>query len=309
MSSDETPYTPIADQEVLAFIERTEDCYPDGAVELSIVEQRALYDRMAASFRQPRPGGTDFSDLAIGGPGGPLHLRSYRVAGQGQPRVLYFHGGGFVVGGLDSHDDVCAEIAARCHVEVISTDYRLCPEHPHPAAYDDALAVIAYASDRPIILAGDSAGANLVAAAALTRPAAVTGQVLIYPGLGGEAVGLQSYRDHANAPLLTTEDVHAYHRIRHGGAVPAADPTSAPLMAEDFYGLAPCFVSSAEVDPLRDDGIEYVRRLQTAGVKATVSIEAQLPHGYLRARATSARAKAAFDRIIDAIVGMAEAAP
>lgn len=305
MSSSDQPRVSIADPEVLAFIHRTESFYPDGAVEMTIAEQRRLYDKMAAAFRQPRPDGVAVTNSTLDGPVGALAVRHYNVENSRVPRVLYFHGGGFVVGGLDSHDDVCAEIALRCEIDVISTEYRLCPEHPHPAAYEDTLAAIDHASDRPVILVGDSAGANLAAAAALTRHAALVGQVLIYPGLGGEVLGLRSYSEHAEAPLLTTADIHAYHRLRLDGSTAASDPTAAPLLADDLSGLPPCFVSAAECDPLCDDGVEFVRRLQAAGVSAEISIEAQLPHGHLRARTCSKRASAAFDRIILAISKMA----
>jgi len=233
-------------------------------------------------------------------------MRIYRIRGARAARVIYFHGGGFVVGGLESHDDICAEISSRCQVEVVSIDYRLCPEHPHPAAYDDALAAIQRHADRPVILAGDSAGANLAAAAAHTRPGAVIGQVLIYPGLGGDMLDLPSYTQRANAPLLKTADVYAYHALRLRGTGTPSDQTSAPLLAEDYTCLAPAFISVAEYDPLRDDGIEYARRLRSAGSRAAAHVEDQLPHGHLRARNSSTRAKAAFDRVIGAITKFAE---
>jgi acetyl esterase len=305
MSSNDTRSMPITDPEVLAFISRTDSFYPEDAVTRSIKDQRALYGPMAAAFRRPRPTGIDAEDDTVTGPGGELAIRTYRSAHTKSARVLYLHGGGFVVGGLESHDDVCAEISARCGIEVISLDYRLCPEHPHPAAYEDTLATIAHLAGKPIILAGDSAGANLVAAAALTRHPAIAGQVLIYPGLGGDFLELPSHTENADAPLLTTADVHAYHRMRLGGEEVAFEETAAPLLARDVSGLSPCFVSVAEVDPLRDDGLEWARRLKAAGVPAETSFEKQSPHAPLRARPTSTRAASAFDRIIAAISGMA----
>jgi acetyl esterase len=139
------------------------------------------------------------------------------------------------------------------------------------------------------------------------RGAAIRGQVLIYPSLGGERIGLAAYAENAEAPMLTTRDMHFYQELRAGGRPPADDPSFFPLAETDYAGLAPCFVSAAGVDPLRDDGVEYVRRLAGAGVEGVCVVEPQLPHGHLRARATSARARAAFDRIIEAIAGFARA--
>jgi acetyl esterase len=186
---------------------------------------------------------------------------------------------------------------------VVSVDYRLCPEHIHPAAYDDSLAAARAAlAEGPVILAGDSAGGNLAAAVAQTlKGAAIKGQVLIYPGLGGDALSLTSYTECAKVPMLPTRDIRYYRTVRAGGDVPEDDPTFFPLAANDFSGLARCFISAAGVDPLRDDGVEYVRMLIGAGVTAYCVVEPQLPHGHLRARTTSHRAREAFGRILDAI--------
>ena len=298
----------ITDPEVLAFIERTENFYPPDTIGLSVAEQRANYDRMCAAFRQPRPDGIAVENRVIAGPAGPVPIRRYWPAEPGAVRVVYYHGGGFVVGGLDSHDDVCAEISNTCGLETVSVDYRLCPEHPHPAAYEDALAALDQLADRPVVIAGDSAGGDLAAAASLARPHKILGQVLIYPGLGGEALGLASYTERAKAPLLTTEDIHYYKRIRAGGAPPEDDPTFAPLAAKSLANSVPCFISAAEHDPLRDDGAAYIERLSAAGIAAELVVEPELPHGHLRARTMSTRAADAFTRICAAISGFADAA-
>lgn len=292
----------ITDPEVLAFIAATDAAYPPDAVELDVAGQRRVYDAMCAVFRVPRPEGLSVEDSAVEAPGRAIPIRRYLPR---SPRalVLYYHGGGFVVGGLDSHDDVCAEIATLASVEVIATDYRLCPEYPHPAAFADALAVYdAYADRRPILV-GDSAGGNLAAAVALARRETVRAQVLIYPGLGGEALGLAAYAERAEAPMLTTRDVYYYKRVRASGPVPERDPTFAPLAETDLTGAPPCFASAAEHDPLRDDPVEYCRRLRDAGVTAECVIEPELPHAHLRARHRSTRAREAFARVVSAIDG------
>jgi len=295
--------TRITDAEVLDFIARTESFYPPDGYGLSVTENRRLYDKMCAAFRQPRPASVTVADNTVPGPAGPIPIRRYCTGAPGPVTVIYMHGGGYLLGGLDSHDDVCAEIADQTGCKVVAVDYRLCPEHPHPAQYDDCLAVArAVLQTGPIILAGDSAGGNTAAALAQTlKGQDIRGQVLIYPGLGGWKLGLPSLTECADAPLLKADEMEYYRQMHAGGPVPEHDPTSAPLEAEDLTGLAPCFISSAGVDPLRDDGVEYVRRLTGADIEAYCVVEPQLPHGYLRARHMSHRARAAFERILDAI--------
>jgi acetyl esterase len=299
----------ITDTEVLEFIARTESFYPPDGYGLSVAENRRLYDEMCAAFRQPRPASVAVADRTIPGPGGPIPIRRYRTEASGPVTVIYMHGGGYLLGGLDSHDDICAEIADRTGCKVVSVDYRLCPEHAHPAQYDDCLAVArAVLHEGPVILAGDSAGGNTAAALAQTlKEQDIRGHVLIYPGLGGWKLELPSLSECADAPLLKADEMEYYGRMRAGGPPPEHDPTFAPLEAEDFLGLAPCFVSSAGVDPLRDDGVEYVRLLIGSGIEAYCVVEPQLPHGHLRARHMSHRARAAFERILDAIRDFAAA--
>lgn len=282
------------------FIQATERFYPPDAVGLTIPEQRAVYDRMCAAFRMARPEGVRVEDRPIAG----VPCRIYDSA-PATMTLVYCHGGGFVVGGLDSHDDVCAEICAATGYRVISVDYRLVPEHPHPAAYEDALVVVASVVG-PLILAGDSAGGALVAsvAHALRRRADLRGLLLIYPALGGDR-SRGSYVTHAEAPMLTTTDVLWYAATRHGGQEPAApDVTVGALHDTDFTGLPSVVVASAECDPLADDGKDYVARITAAGGKAEWLLDAGLVHGWLRARHSVPRAQAAFARLLGRLKAM-----
>ncbi|MEM7238083.1 MAG: alpha/beta hydrolase [Pseudomonadota bacterium] len=283
----------ITDPEVLAFIERVDRLTPPGSAARSIADQRALYNAMSDAFRADRPDGLRVRDRTISG----VPCRSY--GGEQPVRAIFLHGGGFVVGGLESHDDVAAELSHATGLPVDAVDYRLAPENPHPAAYEDALTVVEAAS-RPVILIGDSAGGTLAASVAwkLRGTGKVAGQVLIYPALGGLSLGLPSYTECAEAPLLTTDDIHAYGALRgrSGGETP--DPTYHVLAAEDLSRVAPTFISAAGVDPLRDDGVVFAQRLRDAGVEGACEIEEQLPHMWLRARHQSRRAGAAFDRVI-----------
>jgi acetyl esterase len=244
---------------------------------------------------------------AIDTPTHAIPIRIYRAA---QPNsaaiVLYLHGGGFVVGGLDSHDDVCAELCHRSGYEVVSVDYRLAPEHVHPAAFDDALTAFAWVAKtyaQPILLAGDSAGGNLAAALAHTtrgHERAPIGQVLVYPGLGGD-MGKGSYVEHAEAPMLTLRDIEFYRDVRSGGPERRGDATVAPLADTDYSRLPPTVIVTAECDPLSSDGETYRDLIRAAGGKAWWSEEPGLVHSFLRGRHTIGRARAGFTRIVDAV--------
>ncbi len=299
-------YERLIDEETWDFIRKTSESYPDDAVELSIADQRRVYDVMCQEFRQPRPEGIETQDLSANG----VPVRLY-TAGHPTRTVVYYHGGGFVVGGLDSHDDVCAEICAQTGYRVIAVDYRLCPEHQHPAQFQDAWAATNWAAEEygdPLVLAGDSAGGNLASAVAhyaRGRLDNILGMVLIYPGLGGDPTQ-GSYVEHSNAPLLTSADIKFYENVRCSGDVPQGDPTYAPLHDTDFSGLPPTIVVTADCDPLRDDGQAYCEKIVAAGGQACWINEPGLIHGYLRARTTVARAKDSFERISVAIEALGQ---
>lgn len=299
----ETDYSKLIDEETWAFIRETESWYPSDTIAMSIAEQREVYDRMCRAFFNGHPDGVTANDKSADG----VPVRCYIKSGAAPGAVvLYFHGGGFVVGGLESHDDVCAEICERTGQFVVSADYRMVPEHIHPASFNDCLAAFHWVQKEyklPVILVGDSAGGNLAAAVARkTRgeenPA--IGQVLIYPVLGGE-MDKGSYVTHANAPMLTLADIGFYKDVRTGGKEVTGDVSYAPLWDTDFSSLPTTFVFVAECDPLCDDGPEYCAALEKAGVQATSVFEKGLVHGYLRARHSVKRARDSFTRIIEAI--------
>ncbi|WP_170444731.1 alpha/beta hydrolase [Ruegeria arenilitoris] len=299
-------YERLIDEETWAFIRRTAESYPEDAVDRSIEDQRRVYDDMCRAFRQPRPPGVETRDSSADGVG-------VRVYSCGDPTrtVVYMHGGGFVVGGLDSHDDVCAELCAQTGYRVVAVDYRLCPEHVHPAQFQDCWTAVNWVQSEfgdPLVLAGDSAGGNLAAAVAhhaRGRIGNILGQVLIYPGLGGDP-NQGSYVEHAHAPMLTRDEVMFYEKVRCGGAVPELDPTFAPLHDTDFSGLPPTVVVTADCDPLRDDGAAYCAKITAAGGQAHWINEAGLVHGYLRARHSVTRAADSFERISIAVEALGQ---
>ena len=295
-------YTSAIDAPTWAFIRATEAAYPADTTGFTIDQHRQAYDAMCRVFNHGRPRGLLVQDRMVAG----VPCRVYH----GGPRQLvYFHGGGFYVGGLHSHDDICAELCARTGLTVTAVDYRLSPEHLHPAAYDDAMAVtVAVAAQGGVLLAGDSAGGNLAAAVCHgLRARAITplGQVLIYPGLGG-SIDKGSYLTHAHAPMLTRADVVMGSTIRHGGQTAGCDPTAMPLCDHDFTGLPPTLAIAADCDPIADDSTAYAAAVTAAGGRALAITEPGLVHGYLRARHTVPRAAASFTRICDALTDMSQ---
>ena len=282
---------PISPQ-LAAFIAKTESFTSDDS---SLAGLRHNYDRMCQAFTPPQPEGLQLSDFSLGGVGVRSYLPRAPSPTQGWPCLLYMHGGGWVVGGLNSHDFICFELADTLQVLVIAIDYRLAPEHPFPAAYQDCRAVwqALQAGQAPhainlqrLVVMGDSAGGNLAAALCLGlrddgQPLPVA-QVLIYPGLGGPA-DLPSRRDCMDAPLLSTADTDCYLAMYlHAAGTPSA--YAMPLLAEHFGGLPKALIAVAQFDPLRDDGMLYAERLQQAGVPAVLYPGKGLVHGCLRAR-------------------------
>jgi acetyl esterase len=300
-------YARLIDAETWAFIERTNSYYPPETIDFTIAQQRDVYDRMCRAFFTGYPEGVTAETTAIPTPTHSIPIRIYRTAApEAAAMVLCFHGGGFILGGLESHDDICAELCQRTGHEVVSVDYRLAPEHLHPAQSDDAMSAFDWAASaysRPIVLAGDSAGGNLAAGVAHSTRGhrrAPIGQVLIYPGLGGD-ITRGSYVEHANAPMLTMRDLEFYRDIRTGGADFSRDVAYVPLADTDFSGLPPTVVVTAECDPLSSDGQAYRDAILAAGGKAIWVEEPGLVHGYLRGRSTIARARASFTRIVEAV--------
>lgn len=299
-------YGLLLDDEVRAYIARGAEFYPPNAVDLSIAEQRAVYDAMCAAFHAGRPEGVEVWDESYDG----VPCRRYETGTPSQT-LVYYHGGGFVVGGLHSHDDVCAELCGRTGLRVVSVDYGLAPENVFPSCYNDAKAAfdaINAAYDGDVFVAGDSAGGNLGAAVTHHARGQVAGQVLIYPGLGGDATK-GSYVEHANAPELTTRDMLFYQTIRTGGTPPPMnDPRYAPLHDTDFTGLPPTVIVTAQCDPLASDGESYRDAILSAGGRAAWFNEAGLVHGCLRARGMSTRGAAFFDRVSDAVAALSKGA-
>ena len=307
-------YERLIDGEVWAFIRRTDDWFPPESIGLPIERQREIYNAMCRAFHAGRPTDIATQDFAIDRGSRSLPVRRYLQA-QATPAatIVYYHGGGFILGDLDSHDDICAELCAGTGYDVVSVDYRLAPEHLHPAAFEDAMAAFAggaAANDLPIVVCGESAGGNRAAAVAhATRgeARAAVGQVLIYPSLGGD-MRRGSYVAHADAPMLSTRDVLFYRDVRFGADGYVEDVRVAPLADRDFSGLPATVVFTAQCDPLSTVGELYRDRILAAGGRAAWREEPGLVHSYLRARRMSRRAAEGFERIVAAVAALGRGA-
>ncbi len=261
-------------------------------------------------------------DFRIGGPAGPIPIRVYwpdDSAGTAtHPVTMFFHGGGFALGDLDTHDATARDHAVGAASVVVSVDYRLAPEHPYPAAVEDAWAATRWVADHAgefgadssrFAVAGDSAGGNLAAVVAqLARDAARSGdepelafQLLWYPATMWDT-SLPSFAENADAPVLDGDAMAAFTHWYAGHLDPADPPaTLAPGRASDLSGLPPAYVAVAGHDPLRDDGVRYAELLAAAGGEVELHNAETLVHGYLgyvgvvpTATAASARGLAAL---------------
>ena len=308
----EAKYFDLLDDETIKFITRTEAFYPADAINAPIEKQREYYNALCREFDTGYPEGVTAKDRTITDGDVSFQVRDYVKSGV-EPRahVLFFHGGGFVVGGLESHDSICAEFCDGTNCLLTSVDYRMAPEYLHPASFQDCLTSfnqLTLMTDLPIVLAGDSAGGNLAAAVAHAvreHPKAPIGQLLIYPGLGGDQ-RKGSYVTHANAPMLTVADIDFYKEIRSSNLELDGDPAAAPLHDNDFQNLPHTVAITAECDPLSHDGKDYCEAIVNSGGKAIWIEEEGLVHGYLRARTTVSRAEASFKRMIKALNMLAD---
>ena len=246
------------------------------AAEPTIAEMRARIGAACPAVRRELP---HVRDIGVRGPGGRIPVRLYRPAPPERgplPALVYLHGGGWVLGGVDNVDAACRDLAAAAGCVVLNVGYRLAPEHRFPAAVDDAWAVTASAVRDPgrygvvpgaVAVAGDSAGGNLAAAVALLardRGLPLAHQLLVYP-VTDTAMDTPSWREYGTGYGLDAGTLARFLDLYRGGADPS-DARLAPLRATGLAGAAPATVITAECDILRDEGEAYARRLAAAGV-------------------------------------------
>jgi acetyl esterase len=248
-------------------------------------DARALTVAMRTA-RPPReiPPLAEVRDIEIPG-APPVPARVYTPNGATAGTIVYLHGGGWVLGDLEISHLPAATLAAASGLRVVSVDYRLAPEHPFPAALDDVMCALAWAAEAggPLLVAGDSAGGNLAAAATLRARAeggpAIAGQILIYPALDG-SLDTGSHREISPLNYLLTSADMVWFWNHYAGAAVHANPLVAPLLEKDLAGLPPAFVAVASHDVLRDEGLAYARRLEAAGVPVVAQVYDGMTHGF-----------------------------
>jgi acetyl esterase len=270
-------------------------------------QARAEIRRSSRVFAGSPPPVARVEELVVPGPAGSIAARLYVPFDDGRRRALivHYHGGGWVIGDLDTHDTACRHLALEADAGVLAIDYRLAPEHRFPAAVDDALgafqwaaanaAALGFASAR-VAVAGDSAGGNLAAVVAQLasrnggpRPVA---QLLAYP-VTDVSTKHPSYRLFTDGFLLTERDMDWFRRHYLPDDATALDPRVSPLLAPDLRGLPPAVVLTCGFDVLRDEGEAYARRLEQAGVPVVLRRSAGLIHGFCNAVSVSPSSRTA----------------
>ena len=273
---------------------------------------RELFEQFAdVSPEIPLP---TVEDRTVAGPGGEIPVRVYdsQEATGERPLVLFFHGGGFAVGSVDTHDGPCRKLAVETGYPVVSVDYRLAPDHPFPAALRDCYATLEWAADGPaglnadtehLVVAGDSAGGNLATTTALLardrNGPEIAYQVLVYP-VTGNAPETEAYRENATGYFLTADLVDWYRGLYLESNIDEGNVYARPRLCRDLSGLPPATVLTAGYDPLRDDGAAYAERLAEDGVPVSYHNFPGLIHGFLNMISEPVqleRAETAYDRI------------
>ena len=234
---------------------------------------------------------------AAAGPAGPVPVRAYRPKGAGKdevlPALVFFHGGGWVIGDLDTHDVVCRTLANGARCAVFSVEYRVAPESPFPAAVDDCVAALSFVSGNPgflkidpgkLAVGGDSAGGNLAAACALAARDSggppLSFQLLIYPAVD-QRMGHPSIDSNGEGYLLTKKSMLYFRGLYLRRQEDWLDWRASPLLAKSLAKLPPTFVMTAGFDPLRDEGKAYADRLVSDGVETEYKNYADMVHGFI----------------------------
>ncbi|SEW11554.1 alpha/beta hydrolase [Halobacterium jilantaiense] len=267
------------------------------------------------NWNPPAVGGV--TDGTIPGPDGRIPVRAYRPDTEGPyPTVVFYHGGGFVIGSLDSHDLLCRHLARESGCVVLSVDYRLAPEHPFPAAVEDAYAALEWAADNTATLrgtgdlavVGDSAGGALAAIVALiaaeTDGPELDYQYLLYPGVGLEE-DQDSVREHAGI-VLSEDDLQWFRECYYDSPVDERNPYADPAKAGDRSGVAPATVLTAGFDPLRDGGRLYADQLEADGVPTRYVEYEDVMHGFATMLGTP-ELERAHDAVADVAADLREA--
>jgi len=280
--------------------------------------RQAAIDALKAVAGQPEEIGR-VEDLRIPHPERPIPIRIYSPAAEGpSPCLVYFHGGGWVLCDLDTHDAVCRAIARRAGAVVVAVDYRLSPEHKFPAAVEDCFAATQWVAanaarlavdPRRIAVGGDSAGGNLSAVMCLKSrdegSPALALQVLVYPVTNLASFDTPSYREFAEGYYLTRAEMEWFRGHYLARSEDARSPYASPLLAPELRGLPPALVITAECDTLRDEGEAYAKRLAEAGVEVTCTRYGGMIHPFFSLGGVFSQGRRAIEQVAAAVRGLA----
>jgi acetyl esterase len=270
------------------------------AHEVPVEEARAAHSAETERLSGPGEEVAEIREVRVPSAGGEIPVRTYRPHGHSGGVIAYLHGGGWVMGTLDSYDTPLRALANASAAVVAAVDYRLAPEHRFPAALDDSLAAIRWLAGNfgeRLAVAGDSAGGNLAAVAALRLRGELRlrAQALIYPVIDS-ALNTPSYREFSDGHGLSAASMRRFWNLYLDGA-PGDHPDASPLRATDLAGVAPAFVLTADEDVLRDEGEAYARALREAGVSTELVRWSGTIHGFFRWLAVADAAREAIDAV------------
>jgi acetyl esterase len=300
--------------------------HPEAQQLLAALEEAGLPPFEHMTVPQAREAAKGFADLqgepeeiatddrTIPGPAGEIPVRVYTPAGEGpKPVIVYFHGGGWVIGDMDTVDKPVRSIANRTGAVVVSVDYRLAPEQVYPAAFDDSYAATVWVAEHAaelggdparVAVAGDSAGGNLAAAVSLAardrNGPRLVAQLLIYPVTNFDFT-TASYEENGEGYLLTRGTMQWFWAHYLGAQDLGKDPYACPARADDLVGLPPAFVATAEFDPLRDEGEAYAANLRSAGVAVTAKRYDGMLHGFAWTLGATPSGAALIDDLVAAL--------
>jgi acetyl esterase len=285
------------------------------------VAARELFEKLTTALRDSQPPANlaATEEITVPGAAGDLAARIYRPHAEGPTATtLFIHGGGFVVGSIESYDLTARTFAERSGTTLLSVNYRLAPEDPFPAGIEDALSIARWTlanvdqlggDPARVIVSGDSAGGNLAAVIAqqlVDQSPGFSAQVLLYPVL--DFVNHYPSRDeHADGPVLTRVAAEMFDKAYMTEGFDRADPLASPMLFDNLAALPPTIVATAKYDALHDDGVEYVKRLKAAGVDVTHLDYDTLPHGFFGFGPLSPGADAAISEVSDAVGKLAPA--
>ncbi|MCP3029383.1 alpha/beta hydrolase [Halobacillus sp. A5] len=302
------------DPQVKALLDQLKVLSPPPLEQMPPIQARQAYQMLEGSRRGSLEAVHQVSNQTIPGPDGEIPVRIYTPEGNGpHPALVFFHGGGWVVGDLDTHDSVCRSLTNLADCVVVSVDYRLAPEHKFPAAVEDSFTALEWTADHAeelnidqyrIAVGGDSAGGNLSAVVSMMAKEkgapTIVCQLLLYPATDFTAA-TDSLSTNADGYLLTKESMNYFRNHYLNNDDDALNFYASPYLAEDLSGLPAALVITAEYDPLRDEGEAFAERLQEAGVPVTVKRYDGMIHGFISMADRFDKGKAALNLAADTL--------